>query len=814
MFSSLGRMDRFFSIVLCLAFSMIAFQVRAAEDPLSAIRGKVVTSDGQPASEVSVQIKEKNRGTLTNEKGEFIFRKVQPGKYTLQVSLVGYSTIEQQVEVAADQIVAVEVRLEASEKELDEVVINASRNRYKASKVSESLRFQGPILEIPQNIQTISSQLMADQMTFDVVDGITRNVSGAVRVGHWDNQYAQIRMRGSKLPAFRNGMNIEASWGPTAEDAGMIENIEFVKGPAGVMLAAGEPGGFYNVVTKKPTGQTKGSATLSAGSFSTYRAALDFDGKLSKDGKLLYRFNVAGQQKDFHTKYNYSNRHMIAPVLKYLVDENTSITLEYTFQGSKYLANGNYTFSPKGFADKEIGNDFFYGDVSLEPGKLRDHSVYLYFDRRLNDKWKMHAQTAYFNFAMEANSVWANYLTESGDMSRYWSIGDEAGENRFGQFSISGEERTGSIRHRIIAGADFGNKKFWGDFRTLNPDIRLAGNKLFNVYNPQYGIPFTEFPPIDRSLNVRVRAGSSNYATVSTYGSAFAQDELGFLDDKLRVSLALRYTYAKTTGKTKVADIEDEILSPRVGVSYSIDKNTAVYVLYDQSFVPTSGTDWQGNPFKPVKGNDIEAGIKREWFGGRLRTSVTAYQITRENALVDDPDPSHVVNGQTFKAQLGETTSKGIEVDVTGEILPGLNTVINYAFTESKITKETNKNNIGNRTPNTPKHITNAWVTYTMQNGTLKGLGASVGVQSQTDRNIGTTKVSNFPDYFRADAGLSYRKGQYSLALLVNNVLNHQRLMTAGSITNANGSIAGSVPYYAYIVEPKRNMRFSVTYNF
>ncbi len=64
-------------------------------------------------------------------------------------------------------------------------------------------------------------------------------------MGHWDNQYANIRMRGSKIPAFRNGMNIEASWGPTAEDAAMIENIEFVKGPAGFMLAAGEPGGFF-----------------------------------------------------------------------------------------------------------------------------------------------------------------------------------------------------------------------------------------------------------------------------------------------------------------------------------------------------------------------------------------------------------------------------------------------------------------------------------------------------------------------------------------------------------------------------------------
>jgi iron complex outermembrane receptor protein len=86
--------------------------------------------------------------------------------------------------------------------------------------------------------------------------------------------------------------------------------------------------------------------TLNTGSFSTYRAALDLDGKLRKDGKLLYRLNVAGQQKDFYTKYNYSDRIVIAPVVTYKMDSLTSLTFEYTYQGSTYLSNGNYAFSP------------------------------------------------------------------------------------------------------------------------------------------------------------------------------------------------------------------------------------------------------------------------------------------------------------------------------------------------------------------------------------------------------------------------------------------------------------------------------------
>lgn len=817
------------AILLCSICIIVSNTATASEEPLSMIKGIVLTSDGQPAPYVSVQIKNRNRGTTTDQKGQFVFKKLQAGKYILQVSLVGHETIEQEVEVAADNMVAVSIQIKASGKQLEEVIVGGGKNKYKVDQVSGSLRLQTPLLEVPQNIQVVTAQALADQQVFDIVDGITRNVSGASRVGHWDNQYAQIRMRGSKIPSFRNGMNIEASWGPTAEDASMIERIEFVKGPAGFMLANGEPGGFYNVVTKKPTGQTKGSATLSVGSFSTYRAAIDLDGKLSKDGKLLYRLNLAAQQKDFYTKYNYSNRYVFAPSLTYLVDDNTSLTFEYTYQASKYLGNGNYQFSPKGFADEGISNDFFYGDPSMEPGKLKDHSMYVYLDHKINEKWKLHAQVAYFNFSMIANSTWASAIYANGDMPRYWSIGDEAGENRFGQFSFTGEERTGKIRHRILAGADFGNKKFWGDFRTLNPDIKFGkiinpnGGRdsivpVFNVYNPRYGLPMDSFPKIDRSQDIRTRAGATTYGTVVSYGSVYVQDELGFLNDKLRLSLAGRFTYSETVGKTRTATIKHKVLTPRVGLSYSINNQMSVYGLYDQSFVPVPGADWQGTPFEPIRGNNLEAGVKKDWMNGRWRSTVSVYTITRENALVADPDPSHVVDGKSFQAQLGETKTKGVEVDLSGEIVRGLNATINYAYTDSKISKEKPgtdpaKTTIGNITANTARNITNAWLQYRLRDGALEGLGASAGVQWMTGRAIGTSKTANFPDYFRADGGLSYQKGNYSLSILVNNFLDNRKLLTAGSITAANSN-PGGIPYYSYIVEARRSFRMSLTYRF
>lgn len=800
-----------FLAAACIAF-VCALPAMAGVEPLSAIKVKVVTNDGSPAGFVTLQLKEKNRGGMTNEKGEYVFRKLNAGRYTVQVYLIGYNKVEQEVDLKDDEIQSIRIQLEATHAELQEVVVNGERNKYKVDQVSGSLRLQTPILEVPQNIQVVSATVLADQQVFDIVDGITRNVSGATRTGHWDNQYANIRMRGSKIPAFRNGMNIEQSWGPTAEDVSMIERIEFVKGPAGFMLAAGEPGGFYNVVTKKPTGQTRNAVNLSMGSFNTYRAALDFDGKLSKDGKWLYRLNLAGQQKDFFTKYNYNKRVVVAPSVKYLLDEKTSFTLEYTYQASKYLGNGNYTFSKRKLLDENIKNDFFYQDPALEPSTLKDHSVYLYFDHEFSDKWKAHAQVAYFNFAMEGSSMWLSSIAENGDMGRYVSQGDEAGENRFGQFSLTGEEYTGSVRHRILAGVDMGVKKFWGDFRTLKNDIRLDKNEIFNVYNPKYGIPFDSMPKLDRSRSVRQRAANSGYITSVSYVSGYVQDELGFFDNNLRLSLAGRFTQAMTTGRDKASDKVDKVFSPRVGLSYSIDKNTSVYALYDQSFVPVTGVDSSGNAFDPVKGNDIEFGVKRDWFKGRLSTSATVYQIKRVNdktntGLFDS-------RGQAVLIQLGETTTKGVEIDVNGEITSGLNVTLNYALTDSKISRESPtitdeaKKTVGNITPNTAKHVTNAWVNYHMVKGPLKGFGVSGGFQWQAERAVGATRVSNIPNYFRVDGGLNYQVGKYTIGLLVNNLLDDRKLLTQATLpTNASG-------YYTYIVEARRNFRITFGYRF
>ena len=272
-------------LLLCLLTSLYIL----ANDPSEGtgiIKGKITTSDGKVAPEVSVLIKGTAKGTTTDEQGDFEFRKLRAGAYTLVISHLGFETSEQSVTVEEYKTSAVNIQLNISNKELASVIITSNR-KFRTGWLSPSLRLSSPIIETPQNIQVITKGIITDQQSFDMLEGIQRNVSGAQKLEHWDN-YARINMRGSNLTAFRNGMNVQMPWGPLTEDMSMVDRIEFVKGPAGFMLANGEPGGFYNVVTKKPSGRNKGEVGISLGSFDLYRTTRDLDGKLSKDGKLLY----------------------------------------------------------------------------------------------------------------------------------------------------------------------------------------------------------------------------------------------------------------------------------------------------------------------------------------------------------------------------------------------------------------------------------------------------------------------------------------------------------------------------------------------
>ncbi len=801
------KKETLFLSVLCVsllcnhsavAYSLSSKYLKHAADSVVAeakgtIKGKIKTVDGKPAAYVSVALAGTAYGASTNGQGIFHFQ-APAGNYQLVVSSVGLEKKEIEVVVTARETINLaDITLNVSAQELGEVIVQSSYagNDYKVSEVSSTLRLQTPILETAQNIQVVSTQLLADQQIFDMLEGVSRNVSGVTMVEHWGN-YARLNMRGSKIAPFRNGMNVEMPWGPLAEDMSMVERIEFVKGPAGFMLANGEPSGFYNVVTKKPTGIKKGEATLALGSYDTYRATLDLDGKLSDNGKLLYRINLMGQLEGAHRDYEFNNRYSVVPVITYKINDQTSLTAEYTYQYSQMSAIGAaYVFAPDGYGGLPV--NFTTAEPNLDPSEINDHSIFLTLNHQLAPDWQLTAQLAYFNYRQQGSSLWPLGVDAEGNMQRGVSIWDAFNESKLGQVFVNGEVQTGAVRHSLLAGLDMSYKNYMADW---NQGFALNGSEPFNIYNPIHGVPADSLPVFDRSKSLRYRAGANIIG--QSYQALYVQDELHFWNDRLRLTLAGRYT--SVDGTQYGATTDEQKFTPRVGVSVSLTPQTSVYGLYDQAFVPQTGTDFSGKAFDPITGNNVEGGIKKDWFDGRWNSTVSVYQITKNNVLTADPE--HV----NFSVQLGQTQTMGVEFDVQGEVLPGLNLMMNYAYTNSEITKDTNEENIGKPVAGFAKHITNAWLSYKLREGALQGLGFSLGYQWQADRSTwawAAETQKTLPDYFRMDGSVSWQSNQFSVALNVNNLLN--KYLFSGSPYST---------FYYWQTEAPRNFRLSIGYKF
>jgi iron complex outermembrane recepter protein len=290
------------------------------------------------------------------------------------------------------------------------------------------------------------------------------------------------------------------------------------------------------------------------------------------------------------------------------------------------------------------------------------------------------------------------------------------------------------------------------------------------------------------------------------------QDEVGFFENKLRVTLAGRYTTLKT-GDVYNGDYKNSKFTPRVGVSYSINKNTALYFVNDQSFMENYGSDWQGKSFDPISGANLEFGIKRDWLNGKWNSAVSVYQITRNNVLTADLahpilDTANQPTGQFYNRQSGQQKTKGVEVDIRGQVAKGLDVIINYAFTEAKVTKDSDEKNVGIQVPGSSRHVQNTWLNYKIDKGNLTGLGFSVGYQFQAKRSpwyVFDGSANSLPDYFRLDGGVSYQRNKIGFNLLVNNILN--KYLYSGSPYSWGG-------YYYWQAEPGTNVRLSVNYKF
>ncbi|MGI4874001.1 MAG: TonB-dependent receptor domain-containing protein [Janthinobacterium lividum] len=702
------------------------------------IRGVIRTSDGQPAAFVSVGIAKSGKGATTAENGSFQITGVEPGTYLLQVSYVGLQPQQQTVTVAVGQATQADFALTESAAKLNEVVVTGgtavSNRRASASKADIAP------LDLPQSTGVVTSTVIADQQINRLGDAL-RNVSGVSLTQQRGGVAETFSARGYSIGVggaggsiFKNGLLMNTQGFP---DASTLESVEVLKGAAALLYGNVSGGLIINTITKKPRFERGGSVEMRVGSYSFYKPIVDMYGPLTKNlaFRVVGTYENAKSYRDVVTQ----KRLYVNPSLLYKFGEKTDLLVQGDYLRSDITPdagvgiinlNTESQLLPNTPRSRFINTPWAYNVTDQSSGSA-------VLNHRFSEQWRLNAIAGImdtrvhgFGLAVPNNAIAAN-----GDYTRTLGAVNTSERDWNAQLNLNGKFMTGFLGHQLLVGTDA--------LRIVSTSTTFKYQDATGKISASYGTinlldptKYTERTDVPAILDT-ARTTSPSYR----FGG-YVQD-LVTLTPKFKVLAGVRYSY-QNTQPTSIANYDKQLTRP--GAAEKIDKawspkgalifqplpTLSFYASYANNFLINTGTDIYGQNLSPSLVNQYEAGVKTELFGSRLFANAAVYRYVNSNFAQTAPydkngNPNAVT---TVKELTGETTSDGVDVDISGSFAKNFYFNTGYAYNFARYTNAGTAIGSplsGERLTNNPAHTANASIFYTFDQPGLRGLklGAS-----------------------------------------------------------------------------------------
>jgi iron complex outermembrane receptor protein len=591
--------------------------------------------------------------------------------------------------IAAEPVIALPESIIQSNRDA-----GADATRYGSSESSTASRGTTQNRDEAQTVNTVTAQTLDDYQVKDLNDAM-RFVSGVTQTNTLGGTKDAVVKRGfgsnDDNSILRDGIRsaIGRNLGATTD------HVEVLKGPASLMYGALEPGGLINVISKQP--QFTRSTTLSGSAFSEGGGSfgLDTTGPLG-DTNLAYRLVAERSHEDYWRNYGVDEHTLIAPSFAW-VGERASVSLAYTYN--------------------EYASPFDRGTVFVN-----GHPADISYRDRLDERWAKTvgtSQSTTAKFEYQLSEDWRGRLTYGWTEDRYSLAiaqpntlngntlrriangGHYDYESRYTALDLLGDQQLFGQRHELVVGVDNESlDKYRGKtYRNANTS---AGNS--DIRNPAYG---TLAEP------VTVSAAQSNAQNNRVTTSVYFKDNW-HLDDRWILVFGGRQEHwdqysdqGLGSSYAAGADSNGDKFIPFGGIVFQPSDSVALYANYSRSFVPNDADD-AGNSFKPTEGRSYEAGIKYTPLQA-LNINLAAYDIVKKN-LVNSVLQS---NGDSLDEAVGKARSRGIELDVTGEISPLWSVIGTYAYDHTEVLENAESpEQEGNRLPNAPMHTASLYVTH------------------------------------------------------------------------------------------------------
>ena len=750
----------FFLILMC------ANLAAHAQSQTSRLSGVILDQSGGAVVGAKVVVRNVATGAThaadSDKSGHFAFDALSDGTYEVTADANGFQRLTREgIAILNGQQVTVNLELKVANRQETVTVVETSG--YVAPEVSTVSKLDLPITQIPLSVQLVPSGVIQDQLALRLPD-ITRNVSGVQTNFGYGALYEAFALRGFETNVtLRNGERVSGGIGRSSVDVANVEDVEVLKGPAAMIYGRLEPGGMINVITKKPLESRHYSLEQEFGSYDLYRTTLDATGPITSGGSLLYRgifsFFDANQ---FITYAPHGRSYFAAPSLSWRPTNKLTLNANVEYRNiDPLIANG---IPAIGNRPADIPITLYLGGDVGDRANVRRKLFDFNGSYQLNANWNIRGAVASAFDDIDFEQFFGGSLDETpgpnfGDFTNipWFDKRRSSGTNTV--LDVNGHFRTGGLTHNVLLGTDY----YHLDFSDRGFVNGWAPVDTMNIFNPVFRRS-TAY-----GAHAALAATPQDWTSVGTtkWNGLYAQDEISLLRN-VHLLVGGRYDWTEAQAGSITLEyaepgstLNDVVrtrasgskFSPLVGLTYQPLSWLSFYGNY-VSALGTWGTsnviavDVDGHPLPAQQSHSYEGGVKIETLGGRLRSTLAVFDLTKTHVATRDlssPDPTALL-------AIGEAHSTGVEFDISGTLTPRLSVIGSYAYTDAKFSKDNNgfENLL---IANVPRHSGSLWLRSEL---IRQKLSAGAGVFARGRRQGDNENTFHLPGYATIDAFASY----------------------------------------------------------
>jgi catecholate siderophore receptor len=770
--------------LFCLLLLATAFHCPVqASDTLvqSQLHGRVLDPNRAVIAGVKVTASKNGQPdatSVTNASGEFSLL-LEPGEYTLRCSVAGFAEASLIIRSKPTSFEPIEIVLQVAGYSATVTVTDMAG--YDTFAVSSATRTLTALRDVPQSISVVSREVIKDQGMQSIAD-VVRYVPGVTAI-QGENNRDQVVIRGNSSSAdfFLDGVRDDVQY---YRDLYNLDRVEALKGPNAMIFGRGGGGGLINRVTKQAGFARSGELTFQGGSFGNKRFLGDVDRAFSN--RVAFRLNGMYENSGSFRNHVDLNRFGVNPTFTLIAGKQTQIRFGYEhFRDNRVADRGIPSFHGRP-ADTDIST--FFGNPRESLVRARVNLASAVIDHQVGNL-NVHNRTLfgayrrfYQNFvpgAVNADQTRVNLSAYNNATRR---------QNIFNQTDLTYAAKTGSLRHTLLAGTEFG--------RQVSNNFRNTG--FFNNTSTSIFVPFAN-PTISTPVTFRQNTTDANNHVQANVAASYAQDQIE-LSAKVQVLAGLRFDHFDLRFHNNRNNDNfqrvDNLWSPRLGIVFKPLMPLSLYASHTVSYLPSSGDQFSSltaitQMLKPEKFRNYEFGAKWDLLRA-LSLTTAVYRLDRTNTRATDPnDPTKIV-------QTGSQRTNGVEVGLNGRPTRDWQIVGGYAYQDAHVTSQTTAAPKGARVGQVPHHTFSLWNNYQF----ASKWGAGLGLIHRANMFAAIDNKVTLPGYSRADAAV-----YYTITEKVGLQANLENLFDRKYFINADGNdnISPGSP---------RSVRFSLSWKF